>query len=115
VGQTEQCSVQRRSQVVLDVSTEFRANNFLWYRHLLLAEIAKDTEYSVHAMSATESGYRQRAEAKLRAIKLIERKEGLWLTDPAHHNEDEEEAIEIIGSLRSICTRWRKLGKRRAP
>ncbi|KAJ8591913.1 ATP-dependent DNA helicase [Rhizopogon salebrosus TDB-379] len=84
-------------------------------RHLLLAEIAKDTEYSVHAMSATESGYRQRAEAKLRAIKLMERKESLWLTDPAHHNEDEEEAIEIIGSLRSICTRWRKLGKRRAP
>ncbi|OJA20194.1 hypothetical protein AZE42_04614 [Rhizopogon vesiculosus] len=84
-------------------------------RHLLLAEIAKEAEHSVHAMSATESGYRQRAEAKLRVIKLIERRESLWLADAAHHDEDEEEAIEIIESLRSICSRWRKLGKRRAP
>jgi len=80
-----------------------------------LAEIAKEAEHSVHAMSATESGYRQRAEAKLRVIKLIERREGLWLANAAHHDEDEEEAIEIIESLRSICSRWRKLGKRRAP
>ena len=84
-------------------------------RHLVLAELIKEIEYSAHAMSVTESGYRQRAEAKLRAIKLMERRESLWLTDAAHHDEDEEEAIEIIESLRSICSRWRKLDKRRAP
>jgi len=66
-------------------------------------------------MSVTESGYRQRAEAKLRAIKLVGIRESLWLVDAVHHDEKEEEAIEIIGSLRSICDRWRKLGKRRAP
>lgn len=65
-------------------------------------------------MSATESGYRQRAEAKLRAIKLMQLRESIWLTDAAHHDEGEEEAIEIVGALRSICSRWRKLGKRRA-
>jgi len=66
-------------------------------------------------MSVTESGYRQRAEAKLRAVRLMERRESIWLADAAHHDEDEEEAVEIIESLRSICSRWRKLDKRRAP
>ncbi|KAG0698288.1 P-loop containing nucleoside triphosphate hydrolase protein [Suillus ampliporus] len=84
-------------------------------RHLLLAEAAKEIEYTVHAMSATESGYRQRAKAKLHAVKLMERRESLWPIDAAHYDEDEEEAIEIIGSLRNICGRWKKIGKRKAP
>ncbi|KAG1735230.1 P-loop containing nucleoside triphosphate hydrolase protein [Suillus lakei] len=40
-------------------------------RYLLLAEAAKQIEYSVHSMSATESGYNQRAKAKLHVVKLI--------------------------------------------
>ncbi|KAG1780638.1 P-loop containing nucleoside triphosphate hydrolase protein [Suillus placidus] len=84
-------------------------------RHLVLAEAAKKIEYSVHTMSATESGYNQRAKAKLHAVKLIEHRESLWPLDAAHYDDDEEEAIEMIGLLRSICSRWRKISKRKAP
>ncbi|KAG1881987.1 P-loop containing nucleoside triphosphate hydrolase protein [Suillus tomentosus] len=84
-------------------------------RHLLLAEAAKDIEYSVHTMSATESGYNQKAKAKLRVVKLMERRESLWPIDAAHYDEDEEEAIEMIGLLRNICSRWRNTGKRKGP
>ncbi|KAG1728493.1 P-loop containing nucleoside triphosphate hydrolase protein [Suillus paluster] len=84
-------------------------------RHLVLAETAKEIEYSVHTMSATESGYKQRAKAKLDVVKLMERRESLWPIGAAYYDEDEEEAIEMIGSLRSICSRWRKIGKRKAP
>ncbi|KAG2109161.1 P-loop containing nucleoside triphosphate hydrolase protein [Suillus cothurnatus] len=83
-------------------------------RHLLLAEAAKKIEYSVHAMSATESGYNQRAKAKLHVVKIIEHRESLWSIDAAHYDDDEEEAIEIIGLLRNICSGWRKIGKRKA-
>ncbi|KAG2102219.1 P-loop containing nucleoside triphosphate hydrolase protein [Suillus discolor] len=84
-------------------------------RHLLLAEAAKEIEYSVHTMSATESGYNQKAKAKLRVVKLMEHRESLWLIDAAHYDEDEEEAIEMIGLLRNICSRWRNTGKRKGP
>ncbi|KAG1906679.1 P-loop containing nucleoside triphosphate hydrolase protein [Suillus fuscotomentosus] len=84
-------------------------------RHLLLAEAAKDIEYSVHTMSATESGYNQKAKAKLRVVKLMEHRESLWPIDVAHYDEDEEEAIEMIGLLRNICSRWRNTGKRKGP
>jgi hypothetical protein len=83
-------------------------------RHLLLAEAAKKIEYSVHTMSATESGYNQRAKAKLHVVKLMEHRESLWSIDAAHYDDDEEEAIEIIGLLRNICSGWRKIGKRKA-
>ncbi|KAG1788144.1 P-loop containing nucleoside triphosphate hydrolase protein [Suillus plorans] len=84
-------------------------------RHLLLAEAAKEIEYSVHTMSATESGYNQRAEAKLRVVKLMEHRESLWPIDAAHYDEDEEEAIGMIGLLRKVCSRWRNTGKRKGP
>ncbi|KAG1841899.1 P-loop containing nucleoside triphosphate hydrolase protein [Suillus subalutaceus] len=84
-------------------------------RHLLLAEAAKHIEYSVHTMSATESGYNQRATAKLHVVKLMEHRESLWPIDAAHYDDDEEEAIEMIGLLRNICSGWRKAGKRKAP
>ncbi|KAG1818681.1 P-loop containing nucleoside triphosphate hydrolase protein [Suillus subaureus] len=84
-------------------------------RYLLLAEAAKKIEYSVHTMSATESGYNQRAKAKLDVVKLMEHRESLWPIDAAHYDDDEEEAIEMIGLLRNICSGWRKIGKRKAP
>lgn len=84
-------------------------------RHLLLAEAAKKIEYSVHAMSATESGYKQRAKAKLHVIKLMEHRESLWSMDAAHYDDDEQEAVEMIGLLRDICSRWRNTSKRKAP
>ncbi|KAG2075365.1 ATP-dependent DNA helicase [Suillus decipiens] len=84
-------------------------------RHLLLAEAAKKIEYSVHAMSATESGYKQRAKAKLYVIKLMEHRESLWSMDAAHYDDDEQEAVEMIGLLRDICSRWRNTSKRKAP
>lgn len=84
-------------------------------RHLLLAEAAKQIEYSVHTMSATESGYNQRAKAKLHLVKLMEHRESLWPIDAVHYDEEEEEVIEIIGLLRNICSHWRKICKRKTP
>ncbi|KAG1763609.1 P-loop containing nucleoside triphosphate hydrolase protein [Suillus occidentalis] len=84
-------------------------------RHLLLAEAAKQIEYSVHTMSATESGYNQRAKAKLHVVKLMEHRESLWPIDAVHYDEEEEEVIEMIGLLRNICSRWRKICKRKTP
>lgn len=69
----------------------------------------------MHTMSATESGYNQKAKAKLRVVKLMEHRESLWPIDAAHYDEDEEEAIEMIGLLRNICSRWRNTGKRKGP
>jgi hypothetical protein len=114
VDQFEQRSVQRRSKVFLVYSLIAHPDDYRRPRHLLLAEAAKKIEYSVHTMSATESGYNQRAKAKLHVVKLMEHRESLWSIDAAHYDDDEEEAIEIIGLLRNICSGWRKIGKRKA-
>lgn len=115
MGQFEQRSVQRRSKVLLVYSQSAYSDDCHRPRHLILAEAAKQIEYSVHTMSATEAGYDQRAKAKLHVVKLMEHRESLWPIDAVHYNEEEEEVIEMIGLLRNICSRWRKICKRKTP
>ena len=68
----------------------------------MLSSAAKELEFSVHCMSASQAGYAARSSSAVNAIKHLAREEA-WPQDAdAAHGDDEWNVVE---TLRRACLR----------
>jgi hypothetical protein len=77
----------------------------------VLSTVSKELEFSVHSMSASQTGYATRSNGAVNSIKRLAREEGGVLehgADKAH-----EDDWDVIGILRRGCLRVKE-GKVRA-
>ena len=75
----------------------------------MLSSAARELEFSVHCMSASQAGYAARSSSAVNAIKHLAAREGAWPQDldvdanaNAAHGDDEWNVVEI---LRRACLR----------
>ncbi|KAI0688963.1 P-loop containing nucleoside triphosphate hydrolase protein [Earliella scabrosa] len=82
----------------------------------VLSSVARELEFAVHSLCRTDTGYSERAEEKLRAVRNLSRAE-VWNAAGGRKNkgvaagadlEDLEEAREVVDVIRQVCQRARK-------
>ena len=82
----------------------------------VLSSVARELEFAVHSLCRTDTGYSERAEEKLRAVRNLSRAE-VWNAAGSRKNkgvaacadlEDLEEAREVVDVIRQVCQRARK-------
>ncbi|KAF8895592.1 P-loop containing nucleoside triphosphate hydrolase protein [Infundibulicybe gibba] len=76
----------------------------------LLSSAAREIEFVVHSLSTTQQGYERAAGLNTEAVLTLANPD-VWVS----HNEEYEDAREIVDVLNHTCTSWRKISKSKAP
>jgi bloom syndrome protein len=66
----------------------------------VLSSAAKELEFSVHSMSASQAGYATRSAHATNSIKRLEREEG-WAVEGTAHGDE----WDVVAVLRRACMR----------
>ena len=75
----------------------------------VLANVARELEFSVHSLCRTTAGYGERATGQIRAVKMLARQDAWTGTGTAAaSDEDLEDARDVVDVIRQTCERVRK-------
>ena len=85
-------------------------------RNAALASAARDLEFGAHQLARSAGGYRDRAVARARAVRVLGRCPAAWSQDPTAwplqdmegEDIDADEVREVADVVRKACARARK-------
>lgn len=77
--------------------------------------MAQDLEFSAHSMSTTTDGYEQRTKSRVDAVKMLKKRE-VWIDGDGGygHDDDMDDARDILVVVRRLCRLGKNKGKGRS-
>lgn len=71
----------------------------------MLSSVAKELEFSVHTMSASQAGYATRSKSAVNSVRRLARDDDAWASEQSGGHTAHGDEWDVIGLLRRACLR----------